>query len=71
MDSLPFSDALIKEYLLFRGFTRTLDLFNQELACDQGCGYQADRMADMVFGHLVPELLMDQVIEFLELLNAR
>ena len=28
MDALPYVDTMVKEYLLFRGFTRTLDAFN-------------------------------------------
>jgi hypothetical protein len=28
MEALPFVDTLLKEYLLFRSFTRTLDAFN-------------------------------------------
>jgi hypothetical protein len=29
VDALPYVDALIKEYLLFRGFTATLSAFNK------------------------------------------
>mmetsp|Transcript_13034 Transcript_13034/g.37894 ORF Transcript_13034/g.37894 Transcript_13034/m.37894 type:complete len:169 (-) Transcript_13034:1018-1524(-) len=71
MDSLPFADALVKEYLLFRGFTRTLDTFCGELELDAGCGYQAARISTLLFGTLIPELRMGRVMELLELLNAR
>ena len=40
MDSLAYVDTLIKEYLLFRGFTVSLQAFNTELAADRGCGFQ-------------------------------
>lgn len=40
MDSLPYVDTLIKEYLLFRGFTAALHAFNADLAADRGCGFQ-------------------------------
>jgi hypothetical protein len=30
MESLPYVDALVKEYLLFRGFTKTFQSFCDE-----------------------------------------
>ena len=40
MDTLPYVDTLIKEYLLFRGFTGALHAFNADIAADRGCGFQ-------------------------------
>jgi hypothetical protein len=40
MEALPYVDTLVKEYLLFRGFTASLQAFNVELAADRGCGFQ-------------------------------
>jgi hypothetical protein len=71
LDSLPYVDVLVKEYLLFRGFTRALDELNSELSSDQGCGYQSSRMADLVFGQLIPELRAEALMEILEFLNSR
>jgi hypothetical protein len=42
--ALPYVDSLVKEYLLFRGFTQTLQAFNAELAEDKGFGFQADQV---------------------------
>lgn len=44
LTALPYVDSLIKEYLLFRGFTQTLLAFNAEMAQDKGCGFQADQV---------------------------
>lgn len=44
MQALPYLDSLIKEYLLFRGFTRTLQAFAVDAAADLGCGFQADAL---------------------------
>ena len=40
MEALKYIDTLFKEYLLFRGFTTTLQTFNSDLASDRGCGFQ-------------------------------
>ncbi len=42
--ALPYVDSLVKEYLLFRGFTQTLQAFNTELSEDKGFGFQADQV---------------------------
>lgn len=49
VDALPYVDALIKEYLLFRGFTSTLSAFTKDLAADPGCGFQAERITELMF----------------------
>ncbi len=69
MDSLPYADAIIKEYLLFRGLNQTLQAFNAELSTD--CGCQAAGLTEMLFRQLIPGLDLDAVVAFLELLNAR
>ncbi len=49
MQALPYLDSLIKEYLLFRGFTRTLQAFAVDAAADLGCGFQADPLTRPLF----------------------
>lgn len=49
LQSLSYIDSLIKEWLLFRGFTKTLQQMHAELASDRGCGFQADQISEMVF----------------------
>lgn len=71
MDSLPYADTLVKEYLLFRGFTRTLEAFSAELETDSGCGYQAQRMGALLFGTLIPDMQMNKVMDFIDLISAR
>lgn len=70
MDALPYVDTLFKEYLLFRGFVNTLDSFNRDLAADPGCGFQADRITELMFRKLIPGLDCQQLVDFLEHLNA-
>ncbi len=49
MESLNYIDTLFKEYLLFRGFTTTLQTFNSDLAADRGCGFQVCTVLWMFF----------------------
>ena len=70
MDSLPYIDSLLKEYLLFRGFTQTLSAFQKELEADKGCGFQAERITDHIFRNLIPSLACKDLWEFLDFLDA-
>jgi hypothetical protein len=69
MDALPYVDALFKEYLVFRGFTNTLMTFKRDLAADPGCGFQAEKITDLIFRQLIPELDLEGLISILEFLN--
>lgn len=69
MDALPYVDTLFKEYLLFRGFTNTVEAFNKDLAKDPGCGFQAERITELIFRKLIPGLDCQQLVDFLEFLN--
>ncbi|GLC41268.1 WD repeat-containing protein 91 [Pleodorina starrii] len=71
MDSLPYVDTLFKEYLLFRGFTATLQSFGAELAADRCCGFQAEALCELIFGQLLPQCRTTQLMELLELLADR
>ncbi len=66
MDAIPYVDSLVKEYLLFRGFTGSLRALNKELASDRGCGFQADQLCELVFRKLLP---LDQASELMEVLD--
>lgn len=71
MDAIPYVDSLIKEYLLFRGFTGTLRAFNRDLASDRGCGFQADQLCELVFRRLVPLDQASELMQVLDFLNSR
>ncbi|KAL1132581.1 hypothetical protein AAG570_010533 [Ranatra chinensis] len=46
MAHLQYLDELIREYLLFRGFTSTLKSFDTELKVDKDKGFRVDRIID-------------------------
>ncbi len=71
MDAIPYVDSLIKEYLLFRGFTGTLRALNKDLASDRGCGFQADQLCELVFRRLVPLDQASDLMEVLDFLSSR
>lgn len=70
MDALPYVDTLFKEYLLFRGFASTLAAFSADLAADPGGGFQAEALASALFRSLIPALDVQQLVGFLEYLQA-
>ncbi|KAK9906425.1 hypothetical protein WJX75_001628 [Coccomyxa subellipsoidea] len=71
MESLNYVDTLFKEYLLFRGFTSTLQTFNSDLATDRGCGFQVDQILTMVFQKLIRQNRGKQLIDMLEFLDSQ
>ena len=71
MDAIPYVDSLVKEYLLFRGFTSTLSVFNQDLRTDRGRGFQADQLCKLVFRQLLPQSEATELMEVLDFLGKR
>ena len=71
MDAIPYVDSLVKEYLLFRGFTGSLRAFNRDLASDRGCGFQPDQLCELVFRKLLPLDQAGELMEVLEFLSSR
>lgn len=71
MDAVPYVDSLIKEYLLFRGFTGSLRAFNRDIASDRGRGFQADQLSELLFRKLLPLDQASELMEVLEFLSSR
>lgn len=71
MDAIPYVDSLIKEYLLFRGFTGSLRAFNRDIASDRGRGFQADQLSELIFRKLLPLDQASELMEVLEFLSSR
>ncbi|CAL8462386.1 g1919 [Coccomyxa elongata] len=71
MEALKYIDTLFKEYLLFRGFTTTLQTFNSDLASDRGCGFQVDQIVTMVFQKIIRQNRGKQLVEMLEFLDSQ
>ncbi|KAG2221160.1 hypothetical protein INT45_007737 [Circinella minor] len=52
MNSLNQVDELVKEYLLFRGFTNTYRTFENECRVDKDKSYQVDKILDELLGYI-------------------
>jgi hypothetical protein len=71
MDSLPYLDTLLKEYLLFRGFTSTVRVFESERRGDKAAGFRVERLVDLVFEQYVPQYDAPRLLELLDFLASR
>ena len=47
MEHMPYVDTLLREYLLFRGFTATLSTFNADKRNDRAD--RVDKVIDLIF----------------------
>lgn len=52
MAHLQFVDELVREYLLFRGFSNTLKSFDAELKADKDKGFRVDKLVDQLTQHI-------------------
>lgn len=56
----------MREYLVFRGFTSTLQTFEKELSTDIGKGFQVDKILDLIFLVYVPKFQVENLIDLLK-----
>ena len=70
MDAISYLDGLVKEYLLFRGFARTVLSFKSESQSDPGLGYQAEQISDQLFNVLIPQHRADSLVSLLTFLQS-
>ena len=66
---MPYVDTLLREYLLFRGFTATLSTFNADKRNDRAD--RVDKVIDLIFRRHVPQLDVDGLMSTLALLRER
>lgn len=52
MAHLQYVDELVREYLLFRGFSTTLKTFDAELKADKDKGFRVDKLVDQLTQHI-------------------
>lgn len=48
MDAMQYAEGVVKEFLLFRGFTHTLQSFESELHADVGNGFQVHTLPQLI-----------------------
>ncbi|URD82524.1 WD repeat-containing protein [Musa troglodytarum] len=71
MDNMQYAEELLREFLVFRGFTNTLQSFEKELPTDIGRNFQVDKILDLVFSVYVPNYQADKLIALLNFFKQR
>ncbi|XP_051138171.1 uncharacterized protein LOC127256293 isoform X2 [Andrographis paniculata] len=65
MEQMKFAEELVREFLVFRGFTNALQAFDNELATDIGKGFQVDKILDLIFSVYIPKFQADNLLDLL------
>ncbi|CAN4115481.1 unnamed protein product [Withania somnifera] len=65
MENMQYAEELVREFLVFRGFTNTVQAFVKELGTDIGKGFQVDKILDLIFSIYVPKFQAENLIELL------
>lgn len=65
MDNLQYAEELVREFLVFRGFTNTLQAFDSELSTDIGKAFQVDKIIDLIFSVYVPKFQAEKLVGLL------
>ncbi|KAK9808419.1 hypothetical protein WJX73_002583 [Symbiochloris irregularis] len=71
MEAISYLDSLVKEYLLFRGFAKTVSALNADCKHDPGLGYQGQQISDHLFNTLIPQHRTEDLVALLKFLQSR
>ncbi|KAL8170427.1 hypothetical protein V2J09_022231 [Rumex salicifolius] len=66
MENMQYAEELVREFLVFRGFTRTLQAFDSELSTDVGKGFQVDKILDLIFTIYIPQFQAEKLVGLLK-----
>lgn len=61
MENMRYAEELVREFLVFRGFTSTLQAYESELSTEIGRNFQVDKIMDLVFSEYVPKYQIDRL----------
>ncbi|KAG9142364.1 hypothetical protein Leryth_016854 [Lithospermum erythrorhizon] len=65
MENMKFAEELVREFLVFRGFTNTLQVYEKELGTDVAKGFQVDKIFDLIFSVYIPKFETEKLMELL------
>ncbi|KAL0920235.1 hypothetical protein M5K25_009356 [Dendrobium thyrsiflorum] len=65
MENMQYAEELVREFIVFRGFTNTLQVFERELSTDVGRSFQVDKIIELVFSVYVPKYQADKLVSLL------
>ncbi|TVU30402.1 hypothetical protein EJB05_22022 [Eragrostis curvula] len=62
MENIRYAEELVREFLVFRGFTSTLQAYETELSTEIGKNFQVDKILDLVFSEYIPKYQLDRLV---------
>ncbi|XP_003574046.2 WD repeat-containing protein 91 homolog [Brachypodium distachyon] len=62
MENMQYAEELVKEFLVFRGFTNTLQAYESELSTEIGRNFEVDKILDLVFSVYIPKYQLDRLL---------
>lgn len=65
METMQYAEELVREFLVFRGFSNTLQAFETELRTDIGKGFQVDKILDLIFSVYIPKFQAEKLVGLL------
>ncbi|OIW12540.1 hypothetical protein TanjilG_04704 [Lupinus angustifolius] len=69
MEKMEYAEELVREFLVFRGFTNTLQSYDSELRSDIGQSFQLDKILDLIFSLYIPKFQSHNLIALLGFFN--
>ncbi|GAY45618.1 hypothetical protein CUMW_090730 [Citrus unshiu] len=65
MENMQYAEELVREFLVFRGFTNTLQAFEKELSTDIGKGFQVDKILNLIFSVYITNFQAERLVGLL------
>ncbi|KAG2537569.1 WD repeat-containing protein 91-like [Panicum virgatum] len=62
MENIRYAEELVREFLVFRGFTSTLQAYESELSTEIGRNFQVDKILDLVFSEYIAKYQLDRLV---------
>lgn len=69
MENMLYAEELVREFLLFRGFTTSLQAFEKELTTDIGKGFEVNKILDLIFSIYVPKFQAQNLVNLLSFIK--
>ncbi|KAK3157766.1 hypothetical protein QOZ80_2AG0127660 [Eleusine coracana subsp. coracana] len=63
MENIRYAEELVREFLVFRGFTSTLQAYESELSTEIGRNFQVDKILDLVFSEYIPKYQLGRLVD--------
>ena len=58
---MQYAEELVREFLIFRGFTNTLQAYETELRTDIGKEFHVDKIIDLIFSVYIPKFQAEKL----------